>query len=238
MAQYAQDGKTAAGQGTDQDIKGPAVFHWFHPIVPALPALQLEEQQILILHSLYQEISAPDHPPVGMADLADQRVVGALLPDPLHLQDLIRSGGQIGRPGHVPQKLLNLCHGGRVGQDIPALIDQAAGIHHKEPVPFHQEKDCGIPHRAPPHPHSQADGQKGNGQAERQRIHLRRPSHDNSQHRPAAGQQQRQYHNAGDAAQRAQPISALIPGVPRHPDVRDLSLHSLPHLIHAVLPVL
>ena len=45
MAQHAQEDKTAAGQGAEQNEKGVSVFCGIQVVFPALPALQLVEEQ-------------------------------------------------------------------------------------------------------------------------------------------------------------------------------------------------
>ncbi len=165
MAQHAQGPEADADQSAEQDEKGGPVFCRLPGIFHMLPALQLVEQQLLVLHALPKEIGAPDHLPVRVAHPTDQDIVGRLLPEPLHLQDLVCPGGQIGVFRDFSQELLDLPHGGGVVQNIAPVMDQPAGVHGKEPVPLHLEEKGGICGRTPAHPHRQKHHQGGTSQA-------------------------------------------------------------------------
>ena len=213
MAQDAQEDKTAAGQGAEQNEKGLPVFCGIQVVFPALPALQLVEEQLLVLQPLDQEVGAPDRPLAGAAHLTDQGVVGAVLPNPLHPPNLVRPGGQIGIFRQLLEKLLHLHRGGGVGENVPAVIDQGAGVHGKKPVPLHPEKDGGVPDRAPPQPQGQKDGQGGDTQTQAQREQLHRGARGGQPHRTAAGEQHRQRRDPQNPAQGTPAVPALFCGV-------------------------
>lgn len=89
---------------------------------------------------------------IGVADLTDQSVVGMVFLDPLHLQDLVRPGGQTGQLGKFSQELLGFQDPGGVGDGIPAMVHQTAGVHDKEPVLLRQEKTVVSPTERRPSP--------------------------------------------------------------------------------------
>ena len=171
------------------------------------------EKQLLVLQSLDQEVGAPDRPLAGVAHLADQGVMGAVLPDLLYLSNLIRPGGQIGIFRQLLEELLHFHRGGGVGENVPAVIDQGAGVHGKKPVPLHPEKDGGVLDRAPPQPQGQKDGQGGDTQTQAQREQLHRDARGGQPHRTAAGEQHRQRRDPQNPAQGTPAVPALFCGV-------------------------
>ena len=112
MAQHAQSAKPAADQNAEQDVTGFPIFLDLRASGPLFSAFQLAQQKFLVLHSLDQKIGAANDPLIGTADLTGQRIVGAVFLDPLHPQNLIRSGRQMGRPGKGSQELLGFQESG------------------------------------------------------------------------------------------------------------------------------
>ena len=79
---------------------------------------QLKEQLLLTLQPADNKTSTPDHLALGAPHLADQGIVGGVLPDALHFQNFLCPGGKIGLLGQFPQDSLDFHHGGSMGQSI------------------------------------------------------------------------------------------------------------------------